>query len=48
MLESLFRCVIDRANKLADKVIEGQTGEADEKSEVAANVRHHVSEPKGD
>ena len=30
---------------MADKIIEGQTGEADEKSEVATDGSHHVCQP---
>ena len=41
----LFGCCINSANKLADEVIEGQTGEADEKSEVATDGSHHVCQP---
>ena len=47
MLESLFGCVIDCANKLAEKVIEGQTGETDEKSEISTNGRHQVKPQLG-
>ena len=32
-------------SKLTEVVYEGETREADEKSEVAANVRHHVRQP---
>ena len=32
-------------SKLTEVVYEGETREANEKSEVAANVRHHVRQP---
>ena len=35
-------------SKLTQMVDERKTWKTDEKSEVSANVRHHVSEPKWD